>query len=42
MELKRLDMNLKINFVDSKMMSMVANFFVKIEQVKFFPNTVIY
>jgi len=35
-------MILKINFVDSKIMTMVANFFVKIEQVIFFPNTVIY
>jgi len=33
---------LKINFVDSKIMTMAANFFVKIEQVIFFPNTVIY
>jgi len=41
-ELKRLDMILKINFVDSKIMTLVANFFVKIEQVIFFPNTVIY
>jgi len=35
-------MILKINFVDSKIMTMEANFFVKIEQVIFFPNTVIY
>jgi len=35
-------MILKINFVDSKIMTIVANFFVKIEQVIFFPNTVIY
>jgi len=34
-------MILKINFVDSKIMTMVANFFVKIEQVIFFHNTVI-
>jgi len=41
-ELKRGSMILKINFVDSKIMTMLANFFVKIEQVIFFPNTVIY
>jgi len=40
--LKRLDMTLKINFVDTKIMTMVANFFVEILQVIFFPNTVIY
>jgi len=35
-------MILKIIFVNSKIKTMVANFFVKIEQVIFFPNTVIY
>jgi len=35
-------MILKINFVDSKLMTMISNFFLKIEQVRFFPNTVIY
>jgi len=35
-------MILKINFVDSKIMTMLANFFGKIEQIIFFPNTVIY
>jgi len=35
-------MILKINFVNSKIMTMVANFFVKIEQVISFPNTEIY
>jgi len=40
--LKSLDMILKINLADSKIMTMVANFFVTIEKVKFFPNTIIY
>jgi len=35
-------MILKIDFVDSKIMTMVANLFVKIEEVILFPNTVIY
>jgi len=35
-------MVLKINFVDSKIMTIIANFFVKIVKVIFFPNTVIY
>ena len=35
-------MILKINIVDSKIMNMLANLFVKIEQVRFFPNTIIY
>ena len=41
-EIKRGSMSLKIYFVDSKIMTMLANFFVKIEQVIFFPNTEIY
>ena len=32
----------KTNLVESKIMTMLANFFVKIEQVRFYPNTVIY
>jgi len=35
-------MILKINFVDSKIMTMIANFIVKVEQVIFFPSSVIY
>ena len=35
-EIKRGSMILKIYFVDSKIMTMVANFFIKIEQVIFF------
>jgi len=35
-------MILKIDFVDSKIMTMSENFFVRIEQVRLFPNTVIY
>jgi len=35
-------MILKINFVDSKIMTMLANFIVKIEQKRVFPSTVIY
>jgi len=35
-------MVLKINFVDAKIMTMLANYFVTIEQVKFFPKTLIY
>ena len=42
LEINRGSMNLNIYFVDSKIMTMLANFFVKIEQVIFFPNTVIY
>jgi len=42
-EVRRGYMILKINFVDSKIMNMSANLFVKIEQVtRFVPNTVIY
>ena len=41
-ELKRGYMILEINLVDSKIMTMLAYLFVKIEQVRFFPNTVIY
>ena len=35
-------MILKMNFVDSKIITMIANFFVRIEQVIFFTITVIY
>jgi len=35
-------MILKINSLDSEIMTMLANFFVKIEQVGFLPNIVIY
>jgi len=35
-------MILKIHFVDSKIMTIVANFFAIIEQFIFFPDTVIY
>ena len=37
-EIKRESMILKIYFVDSKIMTMLANFFFKIEQVIFFPT----
>jgi len=32
----------RISFVDSKIINMLAKLFVKIEQVRFFHNTVIY
>ena len=35
-------MILKLNLVDSKIMIMLANLFVKFEQVRIFPNIVIY
>ena len=35
-------MILKINLVDSKIISILADLFVTIEQVRFFPDTVIY
>jgi len=34
-ELKRRSMNLKINLVDSKIINIETNFFVKMEKVKF-------
>ena len=39
---KRGSMILKIKLVDSKIMNMLAKFFVKIKQVRFFRNIVIY
>jgi len=41
-EVRRGYLILKINFVDSKIMTMLAKIYVKIEQVRFLPNTVIY
>jgi len=41
-EVRRGYMILKINLADSKIMNMLANLFVKIQQARFFPNTVIF
>jgi len=35
-------MILKLNLVEFKTMTMLANLFVKIEQIRFFPDTVIH